>query len=205
MKKSILTASILSALSCGPAYAGHWRVGPDISYVSGIDDISKLYERNYNATHSSTQADVTVVLPIGLGVQGTYTWDSGVRLDMQLGPLFRMSSNSSQGVDPHLDHTEVPVSATLGFTFLPNSSVAPYLRAGFAYHFASGTYVRSANPGLLGAAGIEFARKSIATYSLEVATDRSAVEFDRYQSPPSRHDIVKLNTYDWTISFIVKF
>lgn len=208
MKMKIKLSMALALLTCGmPAYSGEWRVGPSISGVSGIDDVTDIYEENYNNTHTSTQVDVKFLLPVGIAVQGTYTWNSGVRVDLGLGPVFILRDNGDGDIDTGLDHTEVPVSATVGYTFIPSGSVSPYVRAGVAHHFASGDYVEGSSPGLLGAVGIEFMRQSTVSVSLEVAVDKSEVEFERFRRSGSTvvRTTDSINSYETMFSVIVKF
>jgi hypothetical protein len=208
MKRSLFTVLSLATLAAVPVHAGEWRVGPAISVVTGVDDVGDIYEENYNNTHTFTQVEVKYVLPIGIGVQGTYTWDSGVRLDMGLGPLFFMSDTGDGDVDTGLDHTEVPISATVGYTFIPSGTVSPYVRAGFAYHFASGDYVEGSTPGLLAAVGLEFMRESFASVSLELAVDKSTVEIERFSRGLGgvvTRRLEDVNTYETIIAVIIKF
>lgn len=201
MKNRLSAGLGILALSLSTAHAGEWRVGPGVSVVTGLNDVMDLYENNYNNTHTLYKADTKWLLPFGLAVQGTYQWESGLRLDLGAGPFFMVSSDDDN-VD--LDHYELPVSATVGYTFLPKATVSPYVRVGLAHHFASGEYVEGSSPGLLAAAGIEFARQSFVSFGLEVAMDDSTVEFERYSSLGLR-DTVELNTYDVLVSFYVKF
>lgn len=207
-----MKSGLLIALFClgfaFTAQAGQWRVGPGIAFATGISDVTDIYEENYNNTHTTTQVDVQFLLPIGLGVQGTYTWDSGLRVDMGLGPLFIIRDTGTGDVDSGLDYTEVPVNATVGYTFIPSGQVSPYIRAGVSYHFASGDYVQGSSPGLFGAVGLEFMRTRIASVSLEVAFDQSKVEFDRYKRNSFgvvTYSTEKIKTYDTVIGLFVKF
>lgn len=208
-KKSKIELSMaLVLLTCAiPAYSGDWRVGPGISGVSGIDEVTDLYEQNYNNTHTLTQVDVKFLLPVGIAVQGTYTWNSGVRLDLGLGPIFILRDNGDGDVDTGLGYTEVPISATAGYTFIPSGAVSPYVRVGVAHHFASGDYVEGSKPGLLGAVGVEFSRQSTVSVSVEVAVDGSEVEFERFRR--SGNTVVRttenINSYKTMFSVIVKF
>jgi hypothetical protein len=207
MKLGITMA--LGLLVCAsPAWSGEWRVGPALAASTGIQDVSDIYEQNYNNTHTYSQVDIKSIIPVGLAVQGTYTWNSGVRVDMGLGPFFFLKDFGDGDIDTGLDYTEVPVSATVGYTFIPNGAVSPYVRAGGAYHITSGDYVESSSPGLLGAVGIEFMRKRLASVSLEVAVDKSKVEFERFQRlAPNvvRRTTEEIETYGTVISLIVKF
>lgn len=207
MKRYLAMASTLIIAAMTPAHAGQWRVGPAISGVTGIDDVSDIYEQNYNNTHTTTQVDVKFLIPVGLSVQGTYTADSGLRADLGLGPFFWLRDTGDGDVDTGLEHFEVPISATIGYTFIPKGKVSPYVRAGVVYHFADGDYVESSSPGLLGAVGIEFMRQSTVSVSLEVAVDKSQVELERFRRVGSvvRRTTEKLHTYDTTIGLIIKF
>jgi len=191
------------------AYAGEWHVGPQISYASGIPDVTDLYEKNYNATHTTTYVKIRMLLPIGVAFAADYQWKSGLRADLGVGPFFMMrsdNSNNSSRENVDLTHYEMPVSATVGYSFIANGDVSPYLRAGFAYHFVSGEYYRSASPGPFAAAGIEFSRKHSARYIIEVASDQSKVEFDNFAcNGTGCPSTVKLNTYDVVASFAAKF
>lgn len=207
MNRYLLLVS--ATIACfSTAHAGEWRVGPGPAGATGLNDIADLYEDNFNSTNTFYQADVDMLLPIGISVQGTYQWDSGVRLDMGLGPFFMITSDpyDDDDADVDLDHTEVLSSVTVGYTFIPSGNVSPYVRAGLAYHFVSGDYVEGSTPGLLAAAGIEFSRQSFASFAFEVAVDKSEVEFERYRRMPTLvRDTVELNTFDVVISFLVKF
>ena len=208
MKRHIF-AGVVLVLCIAPAHADEWRLGGHVSFMSGVEDISDLYESNFNNTTLLARAETEFMSPIGLAFQGTYNWDSGLRLDLGVGPFFYMtvvSENIDETYDVDYKHYEVPISATVGFTFMPSKATSPYVRAGLIYHLANGTYVEGSNAGLLGAAGLEFNRDGRAVFSIEVAVDQSEVELQRFQAPPpARGDVVALNTYDVIASFIVRF
>jgi Outer membrane protein beta-barrel domain len=206
MKKTIhLVCAIAACMGMASAHAGEWRVGPGIAGVSGIGDVADLYESNFNNSQNIARVEVDVVLPVGLAVQITRTWDSGVRMDLGVGPFFLIHNDSSNSFGDDSEHTEVATNATVGYTFFPGASASPYLRAGVAYHYADGTYAESSDPGLMAAAGLEFRRTKTAMISLEVAMDKSEVKFERIQRNPTRRDYVSLNTFDTTVSLFVKF
>lgn len=203
--KTFTAAAVASlALVSGSAQAEGWRLGLGPSYVSGIEEVTDLYEYNMEAGGYYDEADVDMLLPIGVAFAADYQFRSGLRIDLGLGPMFLIAGDA--------DHFEVPISATVGFSFLPNSSVSPYVRAGFSHHFVSGDYYVSADPGLLAAAGIDFARTNSVKFTFEVASDQSEVEFDTYACPmpnpffrPCGMGTVKLNTYDVIASLFIKF
>jgi hypothetical protein len=200
-----ITAIALASLAFGTTAQAEegWRFGLGPSYVSGIEDVTDLYEYNMEFD-GYYEVDVDMVLPVGVAFAADHHWRSGVRLDIGLGPAFFIAGDA--------DHFELPVSTTVGFSFMPNSSVSPYLRAGVVHHFVSGDYYNSADPGLFAAAGIDFARTSSVKFTFEVATDQSEVEFDTVTCttpsqffPSCRPDTVALNTYDLLVSLFIKF
>ena len=100
-------------------------------------------------------------------------------------------------------HLEVPLSATMGYNFLPYSRYSPYVRAGFIHHFASGDQYDSSTPGLFLAVGVDFTH-----FTLELATDQSKVEFDRLFCPAGGSctlGTTELSTYDVLASFYWRF
>jgi hypothetical protein len=198
---AIAIASLTFGMSTAHAEAG-WRFGLGPSYVSGIGDVTDLYEYNMELEGYYDEVDVDMLLPVGIAFAADYHWSSGVRLDFGIGPFFLIAGDA--------DHFEMPISGTLGYSFLPNSSVSPYVRAGFVHHFVDGDYYASADPGLLAAAGIDFARSNTVKFTFEVAMDQSEVEFDTYRCTSSfsfscRDTTIKLNTYDVLASLYVKF
>ena len=92
-------------------------------------------------------------------------------------------------------HLEMPLSATIGYNFLPYSRYSPYVRGGVIHHFASGDQYDSSTPGLFLAVGVDFTH-----FTLELATDQSKVKFDRLLCPTGGGDCTlgttELSTYD---------
>lgn len=195
------------------ANADEWHLGPQISYASGVNDVADLYENNYNATHTYSYVKVHMQIPVGLAFAADYQWNSGLRADVGLGPFFTIKQDDRSDRDNRyyddstdLHYYEVPVNATVGYSFIPHGSVSPYIRAGVAYHFVSGDYYRSSTPGLFAAVGLEFSRTNTARYVLEIAADQSQVEFDNLAcTDPVCANTVKLHTYDVVASFAAKF
>jgi hypothetical protein len=175
------------------AYAGDWRFEAGIAYVTGITDVADHYEENLE--RAGFEVDVDVRVPVGFGAKATYLWDSDVRADLGLGPMFFISGD--------VNHFELPVSATVGYSFMPGASISPYVRAGAVYHYVDGDQYSGTSPGLLAAIGVEFTRVTV-----EIATDRSEVEFDALDcSAPGVCALSKreLNTYDFIASVFYRF
>lgn len=190
MKAAVLALCGLVAIPSS-AQAIEWSIGP--AYATGISDVTDLYERNLR--NEGFEAEVDLEFPIGLSVAFHYEWASGMRGDVGLGPMFFISGD--------VDHFELPLTATLGYTFMPGENISPYVRGGLSYHFASGDYYESSSPGLLVAAGVEFERITV-----DLALDNSELEFDRVRCPDTgacTTDTTELNTYEVVLSVMWKF
>lgn len=175
------------------AYAGDWRFEAGIAYVTGIDDVADHYEENLQ--RAGFDVDVEVRVPVGFGAKAIYLFDSDVRADIGLGPMFFISGD--------VNHFELPISATIGYSFAPGARFSPYVRAGAVYHYVDGDQYSSTSPGLLAAVGLELTRVTI-----EVASDQSEVEFDALEcSAPTVCALStrELNTYDLMVSIFYRF
>ena len=186
----VAAAALLLAL-VAPAHATEWRLG--ISYASGVDDVPDLYEDNLRL--AGREADVDLQFPVGLAGSFIYDWTTEWRTDVGIGPLFAIGGD--------VKHLEMPLSATIGYNFLPYSRYSPYVRGGFIHHFASGDQYDSSTPGLFLAVGVDFTH-----FTLELASDQSEVEFDRLfcdTAGDCELGTTKLNTYDVLFSFYWRF
>ena len=188
----VVAAAALLLVFVAPVHAKEWRLG--LSYASGVKDVPDLYEDNLRL--AGREADVDLQFPVGLAASFLYDWTAEWRTDVGIGPLFAIGGD--------VKHLEVPLSATIGYNFLPYSRYSPYVRGGFIHHFASGDQYDSSTPGLLLAVGVDFTY-----FTLELATDQSEVEFDRLRCPTGGGACTlgteKLNTYDVLFSFYWRF
>lgn len=141
--------------------AFEWRVG--VAYASGLSDVTDLHEENLRA--EGLDADVDLKVPLGIAAGVSYDWPSGMRADVTLGPTFFIGGDVS--------HFELPLGATIGYSFDLGGDASPYVRAGVIHHFASGDYEAGSDPGFIVAAGLDFRRLTV-----EVAFDNSEVEFE---------------------------
>jgi hypothetical protein len=191
--KTQICVAVAAVLAAGAVHAESWRFGVGVSYVTGIKDVADHYEDNLRL--AGFEADIDLRLPVGFGAIATYLWRSDVRADFGLGPMFSISG------DVH--HFELPVSATVGYSFLTGSSMSPYARVGLVYHYVDGDQYESTDPGPLLAIGVDFTH-----FTFEIATDQSEVEFDALScSSPGACSLTteKLNTYDFMASFYYRF
>jgi hypothetical protein len=187
----VVAAALLLLAFTGSAQALEWRLG--LSYASGVSDVPDLYEDNLRL--AGREADVDLKFPVGIAASFLYDWTTEWRTDVGIGPVFAIGGD--------VKHLEVPLSATMGYNFLPYSRYSPYVRAGVIHHFASGDQYSSSTPGLYFAVGVDFTH-----FTLELATDQSKVEFDRLFCPAGGGCTLgteELNTYDVLASFYWRF
>ena len=187
LKGLFLVAAVLVSMSVS---ASQWRTGVAVSYVSGINDVTDIYEDNLEAEGYSVDS---FTWPVGIAFDAHYEFDSGMRFGVGVGPMAAIISDEA-------DYYELASNVTIGYTFFPSSSASPYVKAGVSVHFIDGDYVESNDPGLLAAVGYEWSRDSGMMYSVELAVDTAEATFSTYRS--GEEDI---RTYDAMVSFIVKF
>jgi hypothetical protein len=188
----VAAAAVLMLAVAGPAHALEWRLG--LAYATGVSDVADLYEDNLRLAGFDVNVDLK--FPLGVAASFVYDWTSEWRTDIGVGPAFAIGGD--------VKHLEVPLSATMGYNFSPYSRASPYIRGGLIHHFASGDQYSSSTPGLFFAVGVDFTH-----FALELATDRSEVEFDRLACNASggncRLTNTELNTYDVLASFYWRF
>jgi len=209
MKKQLVAFAIVGLVS-GFASAGEWQFAPGLTYASGISDVIDQIEAN-ETIDGDTNPDITNV-PVGIGFFSHYQFDSGMRLGFGLAPLFVVSEDVS--------YTEIPLYATVGYTFFPASNVSPYIFGGYAAHYVDGDYVSDDGQfsGAVYGVGIEFARNKRLSYVLEIARDTTEVDFELWLHDgyyfDSQGNVIfgqsfaeykSIKSYDTTISFRLMF
>lgn len=202
MKKPVIAlASLISAIS-NTAFAGEMNFSVGASYSTGISDVVDYYEELMES--SGYNVDISQ-FPLGVSHTGHYQFDNGLRLGYGVGPAFAIMGD--------LDYTEIPLSATIGYTFAPESDISPYVFAGPSLHLVDGDYVDGDNAtGALFGVGIEFARKDTVSYVLEIAKDTTEIDFvgytdyfDYYYGYNYEYSPKSIKTYDTVVSFRVMF
>jgi len=169
-----------------------------VSYLSGISDVVDVYERNLRSEPGVVEVD-TARFPFGVGFLGHYQADNGLRVDLGAGPVFAMLGVESDTISSH--HLELPLYATLGYTFSPDAERSAYVRAGVAYHLVDGDYEHGSDPGLYAAVGVELGRSDGSPWGFELGFDDSTVRF----VDPAVAGRRKLHTYDTMLSFFFLF
>jgi hypothetical protein len=169
--------------SAASAQALQWRIG--VAYASGLSDVTDLYEDEFRKAGFDVNVDVK--FPLGLAGGVSYDWASGLRADAGLGPVFVIGGD--------VKHSEMPLVLTVGYNFMRDSDFSPFVRAGVSYHFVDGDLYESSKVGPFVAAGVDFTH-----FTLEVALDKSKVDFDSLDCPAGggacQLTTTDLSTYD---------
>lgn len=100
--------------------------------------------------------------------------------------------------------SDIPLNLCFRYAFVPKASVSPYLRAGASVHLASGDYVESSDPGLIGALGIEFFRNRIVGLGLEVGYDTATLKIDDLTTA-NPDDTKDIEPFGLTVSIFAVF
>jgi hypothetical protein len=190
MKTFVAAALAILAFPVANARADEWTVGPGIAYVSNINHVVDIYKSNVAA--QGRTVDVSRALPVGVSFDADYQSNSGLRVGLGVGPYFRLSGD--------VKHFELPISGTVGFLFLPDEQASPFVKGGIINHFASGDFFRSSTPGILIAGGLDFARRSPLSATVQLSFDASQIELDVLGASPE-----KFRSYETVLSFFVKF
>jgi len=185
----IFTTTVL--LLAGNVSAGDWDFGVGVSYVTGISDVVDLYEDNFEIEESSEVE--TFSIPIGASFIARYQGDSGVMFNIGVGPAFIIAGD--------IGHTEIPLSATIGYMFSREGDTSPYVRIGVVDHSVSGDYVESSDSGTLMAIGVEFGRNQGLNWGIELSVDDSSVEFEDL----TRAGNTEIDTYDQQLTLFFLF
>jgi len=158
-------AFISGVLFAMPATARTFDHSVGFSYLSGFGDVVEFYD-DIPYTYQETDT-----VPVGISYRATANLDSGMRVDLGIGPLALIFGD--------YEYWDVPLHATLGFSFFPNHSVRPYLRVGASLHIADGDYMtEDPGVGLLGAAGLEIGDRGRLSGFIEIAHDTAEATFE---------------------------
>ncbi len=114
---------------------------------------------------------------MGLSYRYASQFRSGLRADFGVGPFVVIYGDVS--------YLDMPVQATLGYTFALRAHVRPYARLGASFHINEGDYVaEKAKLGVLGALGLEIGNPGSVNFFIEAAYDSAEATFstDEYDS-----------------------
>ena len=198
MKTFVAAVLALLVFPVANARADEWTVGPGIAFVSNIDHVLDIYKNNVKAQGKTV--DVDKALPVGVSFAADFQSNTGLRVGAGLGPYFRLNGD--------VKHFELPLSGTAGYNFLPEEQATPYVKGGIVYHIASGDFYDSSTPGFLVAGGLDFARRSKISGTVEVAFDASKITLDVLCAPGQvgcSAGTEKFRSYETVVSFFLKF
>jgi hypothetical protein len=198
MKTFVAAALAILVFPVAHARADDWTVGPGVAYVSNINHVLDIYKGDVKAQGKTVSVDKA--LPVGISFDATYQMDTGLRIGVGLGPYFRLTGD--------VKHFELPINGTVGYLFKPEEQASPYVKGGFVTHFASGDFYESSTPGFLVAGGLDFARRSKLSGTVEVSFDASKIELDILCAPGQANCTAgteKFRSYETVVSFFVKF
>ena len=129
MRRILLGTAML--LLAGNVNAAEWDFGVGVSYVTGISDVVDLYEDNFEIEESS---DVeTFTIPIGASFIARYQADSGITFNIGVGPAFLIAGD--------VEHTEIPLSATIGYMFSRDGAEAGLRRRPGRWPYSQSRYL----------------------------------------------------------------
>lgn len=140
-----------------------------LSYVSGARDVWNWHEDNLNLD------DDIVGIPIGISYRYATLFESGMRLDVGVGPAVLIVND--------VDYHDIPLQLSVGYSFLPSSDVRLYTRIGASIHINDGDYVKDeAGVGAIGAIGLEFGAPGSVSFFAEAAYDSAKATFSTLES-----------------------
>lgn len=145
-----------------------WRFPVGITYASGIKEVLDTMDDNH-------RFDDTFSWPVGLSFHPYVELDFGLGIGASAGPV------SIFVVDTVFDTSVsyiVPLGLDARYTFLRDTNVSPYARAGFRHNIAGGDYLNRGDPGFLAAVGVEFFRRKAISLGVEFAYDSSTIEVE---------------------------
>lgn len=181
MKLGKITVLLLLDFLSVNVLAEGFSAGVTVSYLSGTSELSDLLESNLDNDPNmplNLRGDADVdVSPIGFSFRGKYQTSFGLRTDLGVGPIIFALDSRDDGLNSDFSYFELPVSATVGYNFLPQGDLTPFIRAGLGYHIVDGDNDIGANVGLVAAVGLEFSRNNRIAWGLEVGVDNSSIEF----------------------------
>ena len=178
-------------------WASQWKLEFGVGLLPGISDIVDLHKDNLRQEGNSV-SEVGSSLPFGYFIQSHLQFDNGFGVGGGLGPIMLIVGTSD------ILFVNLPVEFDVSYAYVPASgNLSPYARIGLRKNFASGDYVEASKAGPFGAVGVEFLRKSKVNFAIEVAVDRSKIEFQDL----AHNDTKSLAISDVMLNFffVVKF
>jgi hypothetical protein len=152
-----------------------------------VSDLTDLIE-DHNPSY-----DVDTVWPIGVTVNPYYEFGNGFAAGMEIGPGIIGSGDA--------DFYVLPVGIEGRYTFMRESTVSPYVRAGVQYAFAGGDFIDTAGAGVYVKAGLEYGHSSRFGWGLEAGYSSTPVEVE----PGGGEGSEDAHPYNFTIGIFARY
>ncbi len=169
----MLATSLCLSMAANAAGNFHFPVG--IAYASGISDATDKLANEYSQEGYNVSK---VNVPLGLVFDPYYEWQTSfgaIGGGLSLGPTALVAvDNSGYGTISDLSYA-IPVGPFVRYTPWPDATVSPYVRGGFRYTFAGGSF-ESSDIGIFGAVGVDLWRNKGFGVSVEAGYDSSTLK-----------------------------
>jgi len=149
------------------AESGNWRLALGYAFLSQADEIKDSIKRL--SRDSGDGGDITNT-SLNFSFQPYYQFSNGCRAGAGIGPFIMLWGDAR--------HFQVPVNATLGYSFFKDRDFSVYCRAGVSYHVATGDYYAESDPGFYGGMGMEFFNTRSPHIGFETAWDAAEISLD---------------------------
>jgi hypothetical protein len=149
------------------ADSGNWRFCLGYAFLSQADEVKDTYK--HLSREKGDGGDIYNT-SINLRFQPYYQFANGWRTGAGVGPLIIFLGDSQ--------HFQIPLNATLGYSFFKDSDFSVYCRAGVSYHAATGDYYAHSNPGWYGGLGMEFFNTRSTHIGFEAGWDGAKISLD---------------------------
>jgi hypothetical protein len=160
----VIGIATVLAMAANPSRAADLHHAFGLTYSGGAQEVADFYDDLGYSTSG---------VPIGLSYRPYLSYDSGMRVDFDLGPIVAVIGD--------IWYLDVPISSTIGYDFETSGGTSFYLRGGGALHILDGDDVEdSMAVGAVAAAGVHFKKSSSISYILEVSYDTATTTLYDY-------------------------
>jgi hypothetical protein len=162
-----LIAVVVIIVGVRIADAEEWRLPLMVTFVSGFSKLSDQIKENLEYDYYGTVEEIGG-LPVGLSFHPYYEYDSGLGIGGGVGPVMMIAGEAFV--------YNIPVNASVRYSFTPQSKSTAYIRIGGGYHYAGGDYIEGSGVGFIGAIGMELMRDRAVGIGIEVGYDNGFIK-----------------------------
>lgn len=137
--------------------------------------------------------NVDTIWPIGLGLGAFYDFDNGLAVGVEVGPAIIATGDASFWI--------VPVGLDVRYTFMTDSSMSPFVRAGVQQAFAGGDFIESGSLGFYAKVGLEFGHANDMSWGIEAGYSSATVDV----LPGNGFATEEVEPYNFTIGVFARF